>query len=124
MLPAFCNYPLDTASSLKDLKKQLCDALRDEPDVRGIICSSLQILIQQNKRLLEENNDPLNDEVSVSVQKARAFYTPQVAADNLNVLKSLAPEFLSVLSASFMKSANDNGGCLQVFLFACFLLNI
>ncbi|KAF5185392.1 Rrp12-like protein [Thalictrum thalictroides] len=112
LLPAFCNYPIDTASSFKDLEKELCDALRDEPDVRGIVCSSLQILIQQNKRLLEENND-INDEMSIPVKRARAKFTPQVAADNLSTLKSSAHEFLSVLSDIFMESSADNGGCLQ-----------
>ncbi|KAF9614359.1 hypothetical protein IFM89_018112 [Coptis chinensis] len=113
LLPAFCNYPLDTASSFKDLKKGLCDALRDEPDVRGIICSSLQILIQQNKSLLEEKNDLLNDDISIAVQRAKATYTPQVAAENLNALKLAAREFLSVLSGVFMKSTTDSGGCVQ-----------
>ncbi|KAF9607969.1 hypothetical protein IFM89_003889 [Coptis chinensis] len=113
LLPAFCNYPLDTASSFKDLKKGLCDALRDEPDVRGIICLSLQILIQQNKSLLEEKNDMLNDDISIAVQRAKATYTPQVAAENLNALKLAAHEFLSVLSGVFVKSTTDSGGCVQ-----------
>ncbi|XP_043695681.1 RRP12-like protein [Telopea speciosissima] len=113
LLPAFCNYPLDTAKSFKDLKKALCSALREEPDVHGIICSSLQILIQQNKRLLEENKDQSNDEISIPEQRARAYYTPQVAADNLNALKSSAREFLSVLSGIFMHSSKDSGGSLQ-----------
>ena len=54
LLPSFCNYPLDTAESFKDLEGALCSALRDEHDIRGIICSSLQNLIQQNKKILEE----------------------------------------------------------------------
>ncbi|PIA46017.1 hypothetical protein AQUCO_01600349v1 [Aquilegia coerulea] len=113
LLPSFCNYPIDTASSFRDLKNELCDALRDEPDVRGIVCSSLQILIQQNKRFLEGNNDMINDEMSIPVQRSRAKYTPQVAEDNLSTLKSSAHEFLSVLSEIFMESSADNGGCLQ-----------
>ncbi|KAJ4957678.1 hypothetical protein NE237_024789 [Protea cynaroides] len=113
LLPAFCNYPLDTANSFKDLKKALCSALREQPDVRGIICSSLQILIMQNRRLLEENNNQSNDEISIPEQRARAYYTPQVVADNLKTLQSSAREFLSVLSGIFMQSSKDSGGCLQ-----------
>ncbi|KAL5699099.1 hypothetical protein ACHQM5_030046 [Ranunculus cassubicifolius] len=113
LLPAFCNYPLDAASSFEDLKGQLCETLLNEPEIRGIVCSSLQILIQQNKRSLEENSDLLNDEMSIPVQRARAYYTPQVATENLNILKSSADDLLENLFVSFTKSSNDNGGCLQ-----------
>ncbi|KAF6170949.1 hypothetical protein GIB67_014766 [Kingdonia uniflora] len=66
LLPAFCNYPIDTANSFKGLQKALCSTLRDDPDVRGVICSSLQILIKQNKNFLEENNDLPNNEIVCS----------------------------------------------------------
>ncbi|RVW44253.1 RRP12-like protein [Vitis vinifera] len=112
LLPSFCNYPLDTAESFKDLEKELCTALCEEPNVCGIICSSLQILIQQNKRILEGKIDLHGSDASTSRQRAMAHYTPQAAADNLNALKSSAREFLSVLSGNFLKSAQD-GGCLQ-----------
>ncbi|OVA08308.1 putative domain NUC173 [Macleaya cordata] len=113
LLSAFCNYPVDTAISFKGLEKALCSALREEPDVRGIICSSLQTLIQQNKRLAEENSDLPNNEISIPEQRARALYTPQVAADNLNAVRLSSREFLSVLSDIFLKSSKDSGGCLQ-----------
>nr|DAD45608.1 TPA_asm: hypothetical protein HUJ06_003838 [Nelumbo nucifera] len=113
LLPSFCNYPADTAHSFKNLENSLCTALREEPDVRGIICSSLQILIQQNRRLLEENNDTSNDDISIPKHKAMACYTPQVATDNLNALKASAPKLLQVLSGIFMKASKDCGGCLQ-----------
>ncbi|KAK0572072.1 hypothetical protein LWI29_025683 [Acer saccharum] len=113
LLPSFCNYPLDTAESFKDLEGALCSAIRDEHDIRGIICSSLQNLIQQNKKILEEKTDLSIAEVSISRQRAMAQYTPQVAAGNLNVLKSSARDLLSVLSRIFLESVNDDGGCLQ-----------
>lgn len=43
LLPAFCNYPLDTAANFPDLREKLCVALLEEPDLRGIICFSLQV---------------------------------------------------------------------------------
>ena len=116
MLPSFCNYPLDTAESFKDMEKALCTALREEANLCGIICSSLQILIQQNKGILEQKIDLNGSDNSISRQRAMARYTPQVAGDNLTVLKSSAREFLSVLSGKFLKSAQD-GGCLQVLEF-------
>lgn len=116
LLPSFCNYPLDTTESFKDLEKALCSALRDVPDVRGIICSSLQILIHQNKRILEGKNDPSDLLLSIPRQRAMAHYTSQVADDNLRVLRSSARELLSMLSGIFLQSTKDDGGCLQVLI--------
>ncbi|CAK9328157.1 unnamed protein product [Citrullus colocynthis] len=112
LLPSFCNYPLDTAESFKDLQKALCIALNEEPDVRGIICSSLQILIQQNKRVLEGKNDESDLEVGMARKLAMSHYTRKVAENNLTVLKSSSSELLSVLSDIFLKSTKD-GGYLQ-----------
>ena len=57
LLPSFCNYPLDTAESCKDLDKVLCTVIREELNVCGIVCSSLQILIPQTKGTLEGKID-------------------------------------------------------------------
>lgn len=113
MFPSFCNYPLDTAESFKDMEKALCTTLHEEPNLCGIVCSSLQILIQQNKGILEQKIDANGSDSSTYRQRAMARYTPQVAADNLTVIKSCAREFLPILSGKFLKSAQD-GGCLQV----------
>ncbi|XP_038879236.1 RRP12-like protein isoform X2 [Benincasa hispida] len=112
LLPSFCNYPLDTAESFKDLQKALCIALNEEPDVRGIICASLQILIQQNKRVLEGKSDESDLEVGVARKLAMSHYTRKVAENNVTVLKSSSPELLSALSDIFLKSTKD-GGYLQ-----------
>lgn len=116
LLPSFCNYPLDTAKSFKDLEKPLCGALCEESDVRGIICSALQILIQQNKRIVEEKDDLSNIEVGIATHRAVARYSLHVAADNLSVLRSSARELLYVLSTILLESSKDDGGCLQVLL--------
>lgn len=113
LLPSFCNYPVDTAESFMDLAEVLCSALREENDIRGIICSSLQNLIQQNKKTLEGKNDLSNVVISTASERAMAHYTTKVATDNLNVLKSSARELLSILSRIFLESAKDEGGCLQ-----------
>ncbi|KAL8209270.1 hypothetical protein R6Q57_006002 [Mikania cordata] len=112
LLPSFCNYPLDTAESFKDLETMLCRSLREESDFRGIICSSLQILIQQNKRIIEGEIDS-SDKINISQQQAVPLYTSEVAACNLDVLRSSASAILSTLSGTFMKSAKDDGGSLQ-----------
>ncbi|KAD6455117.1 hypothetical protein E3N88_09823 [Mikania micrantha] len=112
LLPSFCNYPLDTAESFKDLETMLCRSLREESDFRGIICSSLHILIQQNKRIIEGEIDS-SDKINISQQQAVPLYTSEVAACNLDVLRSSASAILSTLSGTFMKSAKDDGGSLQ-----------
>ncbi|XP_065849103.1 uncharacterized protein [Euphorbia lathyris] len=112
LLPSFCNYPLDTAESFKDLNKSLTSALREECDIRGIICNAIQILIQQNKGIIGEHNDVGASEV-IATQRAIARYNPVVAENNLKVLRSSAREFLTVLSGILLESSKDDGGCLQ-----------
>ncbi|KVI01141.1 Armadillo-like helical [Cynara cardunculus var. scolymus] len=113
LLPSFCNYPLDTAESFKDLEKSLCRSLREESDFRGVICSSLQILVRQNKRIVEGKNEPTGKDASIREQRAISRYTSEVAASNLDVLRSSAREILSTLSGIFIKSTKDDGGSLQ-----------
>ncbi|MBA0638959.1 hypothetical protein Goklo_022022 [Gossypium klotzschianum] len=113
LLPSFCNYPLDTAKSFKDLLKPICSALDEEHDIRGIICSSLQILIQQNKRIKEGKDDADGAEICPAKQRAISHYTPEIAGENLNVLTASAPQLLKLLSGIFMKSTVDEGGSLQ-----------
>ncbi|KAH6770499.1 hypothetical protein C2S52_015302 [Perilla frutescens var. hirtella] len=108
LLPPFCNYPVDTAHSLKGLKRSLCTALEEEPDVRGIICSSLQRLIQQNKRILEAEGNSQNTEISVPEQKAIVLYSEHVAGYNLSSLRSLA-----ILTTIYFRSSKDIAGILQ-----------
>ncbi|KAK6139545.1 hypothetical protein DH2020_026714 [Rehmannia glutinosa] len=113
LLPSFCNYPVDTAESFKGLERALFTALQEEPEIRGIICSSLQILIQQNKRILEGKQNSQNTEVGIPEERAIALYTAQVAGSNLTMLKSSARELLSVLTGVYFKSSKDTGGILQ-----------
>lgn len=114
LLPSFCNYPVDTSESFNLLEKVLCSALSEEPDLHGIICSSLQILIQQNKCIVDGSSYDARDKPSVSTERAIAYYTHEVASANLKVLRSSARTFLSVLSKVFLKSSNDPGGSLQM----------
>ncbi|XP_054821263.1 uncharacterized protein LOC129320102 isoform X2 [Prosopis cineraria] len=113
LLPSFCNYPLDTTESFMDLKRTLCITLQKEPDIQGIICSSLQFLIQQNKKIIDEKDDKQYVGGDLASELGSVHYTKQVATSNLNVLKSSAQELLTVLSQVFLKSTKDDGGCLQ-----------
>ncbi|CAL0330264.1 unnamed protein product [Lupinus luteus] len=112
LLPSFCNYPVDTAESFMLLKEHLCNKLKEESDVRGIICTGLQLLIKQNKDILDAND---KDSIANDMVKEQDLvrYSQQVATDNLSVLKSSAKSLLDALSEVFLNSTKDDGGCLQ-----------
>ncbi|KAK9064093.1 hypothetical protein SSX86_017965 [Deinandra increscens subsp. villosa] len=112
LLPSFCNYPVDTAESFKDLETELLNSLRVEFDFRGVICSSLQKLIQQNK-IIKQGENEASGKVGISQQHAVSLYTSEVAASNLDVLRSSASEILFTLSQIFVNSSKDDGGSLQ-----------
>ncbi|XP_010533237.1 PREDICTED: RRP12-like protein [Tarenaya hassleriana] len=112
LLPSFCNYPVDTAESFKDLQQILCRVLQEQSDIRGIICASLHILVQQNKEITEGREVSVDD-VFPATQRAIARYTPQYAANNLKVMQLHAPSLLSILSRIFHESGKDDGGSLQ-----------
>ncbi|CAJ2627945.1 unnamed protein product [Trifolium pratense] len=109
LLPSFCNYPSDTAKSFKDLEKHLRSKLKEEPDIRGIICTSLQLLIRQNKNI-KDSNDKDED---MAKEQVLGNYSQQVATENLRALEISAKNMLKDLSDVFLKSTKDDGGCLQ-----------
>ncbi|EPS65690.1 hypothetical protein M569_09087 [Genlisea aurea] len=113
LLPSFCNYSLDTAESFKGLEATLCTALKEEPDLRGVICSSLQILVQQNKKVLEGKVVP-PAEIGILEKRGVAMYDSHVALANLAALKSSAPALLQVLKELYLYSSNDSTKMLLV----------
>ncbi|VFQ62697.1 unnamed protein product [Cuscuta campestris] len=116
LLPSFCNYPLDTADSFKDLEKALHRVLLEEPDIHGIICSSLHILIEQNKNIVEGKHDPSNVGMNIHKERAITHYNTQVASDNLSVIRVSASKLLPLLSGAFMNSSKDTVGPLQTVI--------
>ncbi|KAG2326830.1 hypothetical protein Bca52824_009558 [Brassica carinata] len=112
LLPSFCNYPVDTVESFEDLGRILCGALQTQAETRGIICTSLNILIQQNKEVVEGKEVPVND-ASPALVRASARYDSHSAAANLEIMRSCAPKLLDVLSKIFHESGKDDGGSLQ-----------
>lgn len=112
LFPSFCNYPVDTSTCFKEIHEVLCNTLRQEPELHGVICSGLQILIQQNKCASEERFGIPDVELSVSVRKAMEIYTPKIAQENLSTLRTNS-KLLFVLSNIFLGAPNDSGGCLQ-----------
>eukprot|EP00252_Welwitschia_mirabilis_P010186 TRINITY_DN23354_c0_g1_i1.p1 TRINITY_DN23354_c0_g1~~TRINITY_DN23354_c0_g1_i1.p1 ORF type:complete len:1288 (-),score=292.56 TRINITY_DN23354_c0_g1_i1:436-4299(-) len=115
LLPSFCNYPVDTSENFPLLAVTLHNKLSEEPDLRGIICSSLQILIQQNKNARHQNLGNVDGlEESLAVQRAKSQYNTDTASQNVQALASYSPKFLQVLFTIFMSSPEDKRGFVQV----------
>ncbi|CAL9057574.1 unnamed protein product [Musa banksii] len=115
LLPAFCNYPVDTSSGFKVIQEELCNALREEPDLRGIICCSLQTLIRQNNDIISNKSTGPDDKISPSATE-EDHYSKSESEENLKAIQSFAPEFFSVLSETFLTCSKDSGGCLQAMI--------
>ena len=45
LLPSCCNYSCDTSSNFRALQDVLCDTLQNQPDLCGIVCSSIQVFL-------------------------------------------------------------------------------
>lgn len=120
LLPSFCTYPVDMAESFKDLDKALSTVLHEDPDVRGIVCSGLQLLIEQNKKVFNPNSDSESIEDMDYRQKDAPHYSLEVAMTNLSVLRSSAPGLLNLLFGIFINSPGDDGGSLQVLIVLVF----
>jgi len=118
LLPSFCNYPSDTAKSFKDLEKHLRSNLKEEPNIRGIICTSLQLLIRQNKNI-KDSNDKDDSRQDMAKEQVLYNYSQQVATENLRALEISAKNLLKDLSDVFLKSTKDDGGCMQVLFLQC-----
>ncbi|KAJ7533387.1 hypothetical protein O6H91_13G046200 [Diphasiastrum complanatum] len=122
LLPSFCNYPCDIAKSFRLIAKPLGDALDKEVELRGLICSSLQILIRQNRlargdRIELENADDNGLEHSASVsgaaEKARKLYTAEAASVNLSAIAVFSRNFLPLLFNLFNTASREKRGDLQ-----------
>lgn len=128
LLPSVCNYPSDTAESFSLIAKTLGDVLTKEPELRGLVCSSLRTLVAQNRKargdkmvdkvaekLIEEEN---SEELSVAEQRARSLYTPEVAAANLKTISGYSRNFLPLLFNLFVASPAEERGDLQLTIAA------
>ncbi|KAM0874680.1 hypothetical protein ACQ4PT_037239 [Festuca glaucescens] len=116
LLPSCCNYPCDTSNTFRVLQNVLCDTLQNQPDLRGIICSSIQILIKQNKEALSitSGEDALvEDEASKSERRAKNRYTKDFAEENLKEIRAFSSKFLRLLCSIFLSSSKDAIGFLQ-----------
>ncbi|KAL5068261.1 hypothetical protein RYX36_019148 [Vicia faba] len=112
LLPSFCNYPSDTAKSFKVLEKHLRIKVKEEPDIRGIICTSLQLLIRQNKNIKDSDDKDIIGQ-DMTEEHILFKYSQQVATENLKALEISAKNLLKDLSEVFLKSTKDDGGCLR-----------
>ncbi|MCO5571960.1 hypothetical protein L7F22_025711 [Adiantum nelumboides] len=122
LFPAFCNFPSDTAQSFGRIAKHVGAILSEEPDLRGLICHGLQMLIRQNKGAMGELvNADANVEHLVGVQsmnkaaeeRAKALYTEDVSRANIATVASFSRNFLPLLFNVFIAAPSEKRGVLQ-----------
>ena len=127
LLPSVCNYPSDTANSFSLIAKTLGDVLQKEPELRGLVCSSLKTLVAQNRKARGDKMDDkvagkiIEEEISelnVAEQRASSLYTPEVAAANLKAISGYSRNFLPLLFNLFVASPAERRGDLQLTIAA------
>ncbi|KAL7749309.1 pre-rRNA processing protein [Sorochytrium milnesiophthora] len=91
LLPGFCTYPLDLKETFKAVGPRMGDTLRDEPELRPIIATSLHLLISKN---LELTKMPESDLPAELVSRG---YSLDVARSNVRGVAVSAKFFLPLL---------------------------
>lgn len=128
LLPSVCNYPSDTAKSFSLIAKTLGDVLTKEPELRGLVCSSLKTLVAQNRKARGDKMDDkiagkiieedISEELNAAEQRARSLYTSEVAAANLKTISGYSRNFLPLLFNLFVASPAEKRGDLQLTIAA------
>ncbi|KNE55740.1 hypothetical protein AMAG_01617 [Allomyces macrogynus ATCC 38327] len=93
LLPGFCTFPTDLKDAFRSIGPTMGNALRDVPDLRPLICTSLHHLITKNQKIAALSATP--DEVPVELRAIG--YTPDVAATNVRGVAVSAKYFLPLL---------------------------
>eukprot|EP00250_Pteridium_aquilinum_P028638 c37528_g1_i1 orf=673-4578(-) len=122
LFPAFCNFPSDTAQSFGRVAKHVGGVLSEDPELRGVICYGLQMLIKQNRAALGELvtfNVSAEDSVGMysvnkaAEEKAKALYTERFARANISAIASFSKNFLPLLFNVFIAAPSEKRGMLQ-----------
>ncbi|KNE58546.1 hypothetical protein AMAG_04112 [Allomyces macrogynus ATCC 38327] len=93
LLPGFCTFPADLKDAFRSIGPTMGNALRDAPDLRPLICTSLHHLITKNQKIAALSATP--DEVPTELRAIG--YTPDVAATNVRGVAVSAKYFLPLL---------------------------
>ncbi|XP_050227789.1 ribosomal RNA-processing protein 12 isoform X2 [Mercurialis annua] len=122
LLPAFCNYPVDTHKKFGSLAQLLTTFLKEDSFMHQTIAVSLQTLVNQNKSAVISKNtasESHDNSVKDTLLESRTSYSKKTAAKNIKVLSSHAPELLQALVDLYVDSPpekrayiKDAVGCL------------
>lgn len=122
LFPAFCNFPSDTAESFHLIAKPVGDVLTREPELRGMTCHGLQMLIKQNRvacgegltsSMSAENSIESFVENKAAQARAKALYSERAARANLSAIASFSRNFLPLLFNVFIAAPSEKRGDLQ-----------
>ncbi|BDA46153.1 RRP12-like protein [Coccomyxa sp. Obi] len=128
-LPSFASWPEDTATAFQAHAKEMAMAFISREDLRTPICTALYRLCTQNRDVLKtagqaeglgfseqpsaptqgDDSDAEEEGPGVS-SEAPASYTPEVARQNVMVLRGFSKNWLKVLADAFVATPSGMRG--------------
>jgi ribosomal RNA-processing protein 12 len=112
-LPGYCDGPLDLREAFdQSFAQQLAELLYKQPEMRNLICKSLQNLVESNRMVTEmEGEENLLAQGRISRADAKL---------NLDHLATFAPNLVAVLFNVYCETATQYRGpvlsCMDLFL--------
>mmetsp|Transcript_28919 Transcript_28919/g.94534 ORF Transcript_28919/g.94534 Transcript_28919/m.94534 type:complete len:1369 (-) Transcript_28919:1378-5484(-) len=98
LLPALCNWAVDTSGSFGSLARELGAHLQHRPELRPSICRALVRLLQQNRFVAN------GEEIPDGEEQPPAALTPEAAAANVASVVAFSRNFLPLLFNVFVSA--------------------
>lgn len=114
LFPGYCTLPTDLASVFSSkIGQTLCNLLIREPQLRPTICQGLQLLVERNQSLLRSSMDDED-------MKEHFKITRVDAENNMKLLASYSPNFLStffnMLTSTLPELRGYLSECMKTYL--------
>ncbi|KAJ4874056.1 ARM repeat superfamily protein [Raphanus sativus] len=103
LLPAFCNYPIDVPQKFGSLVKLMVKFIKKKSFMHEAVAVSLQMLVNQNKRMPKPSTDVVDEENTNMSEDAkpevdsRFHYSKKASMKNMKTLASSSAELLQTL---------------------------
>jgi ribosomal RNA-processing protein 12 len=103
LLPAFCIHPLDLHSCFSNVGPVMANALKDEEELRPIICAALHNLIELNMQLTKPSEKDAADDLKSLLHEVG--YSSATAEKNIQGI-AVSSKFFLPLLFNLYKTAN------------------
>lgn len=106
LLPAFCQYPIDTSQRFGPFANLLVVLLKDS-FMHETIAAALQELVNQNRRIIRGNlyaNEIQNLPISSESVAFPSHYSKKIASRNIKALASSSMDLIQALTGVFFNS--------------------